>query len=225
MEPIIIVEDLHKSFSRNEKMNNEVLKGVTFQVEKGECLGLVGESGCGKSTMARILTGLIPATKGNVYINGEVLKGIRMGTQMVFQNPNESFNPRKTIGFGIGEGLKNKGLSKTEINAKVEQLLEMCGLPKEMAKKYPHQISGGQCQRAAIARALSVDPEILICDEATSSLDVTVQKQIIELLQELRKKRDITIIFISHNLPLVEMFCDRAILIENGVIKRTFVAT
>ena len=222
MEPFIKVENICKTFSRNNKQNTEVLKGISFQVNKGECLGIVGESGSGKSTLARIMLGLIPATDGKIIINGEEQKGIRLGSQMVFQNPNESFNPRKTIGYGVGEGLKNKGVPQDEIDEKIDYLFDMCGLQRELKNKYPHQISGGQCQRAAIARALAMKPDILVCDEATSALDVTVQKQVIELLQELRRKQNLTIIFISHNMALVEMFCDRAILIENGTTKRTF---
>jgi len=115
MEPFIKVENICKTFSRNDKQNTEVLKGISFQVNKGECLGIVGESGSGKSTLARIMLGLIPATKGKVIINGKEQKGIRLGSQMVFQNPNESFNPRKTIGYGVGEGLKIRGYHRTKL--------------------------------------------------------------------------------------------------------------
>ena len=214
MESIITVKDLYKTFERNDKTKTEALKGVSFQVEAGECLGIVGESGSGKSTIARLLTGLTPPTSGEITVAGDI--------QMVFQNPVESFNPRKTFLYSVGEGLRNKHVPKAEIRARVESLFEQCGLDKEMVDKYPHQVSGGQCQRAAIARALAMDPPILICDEATSALDVTVQKQIIELLDKLRKEKRLTIIFICHNLPLVEMFCERAIILKEGKVCKIY---
>ena len=137
---------------------------------------------------------------------------------MVFQMPMESFDPRCTLGNGIGESLRNMGISRTETRRKVEELLERCGLEKEYADRYPHQVSGGQCQRAAIARALAVGPEILICDEATSALDVTVQKQILELLKELKEKEELSFLFICHDLALVQEFCDRVLVLYQGKV-------
>ena len=178
---------------------------VSFELKRGQCLGIVGESGSGKSTVARLITGLLPCTEGKVlfYPSSEGTEagcidisqaGIRQlkqayrHMQMVFQMPAESFDPRRTLGDGIGESLRNMGIKGTELKTKVDNLLELCGLTPEFASRYPHQVSGGQCQRAAIARALAPDPELLICDEATSALDVTVQKQIMELLIKLRQK-------------------------------------
>ena len=138
---------------------------------------------------------------------------------MVFQMPMESFDPRCTLGDGIGECLRNMGISRTETRRKVEELLERCGLEKEYADRYPHQVSGGQCQRAAIARALAVNPSILICDEATSALDVTVQKQIMELLQKLKKENQLSFLFICHDLALVQLFCDRVIVMHDGHVE------
>ena len=138
---------------------------------------------------------------------------------MVFQMPMESFDPRCTLGDGIGESLRNMGISRTETRRKVEELLERCGLEKEYADRYPHQVSGGQCQRAAIARALAVNPSILICDEATSALDVTVQKQIMELLQKLKKENQLSFLFICHDLALVQLFCDRVIVMHDGHVE------
>lgn len=135
---------------------------------------------------------------------------------MVFQMPMESFDPRCTLGDGIGECLRNMGISRTETRRKVEELLERCGLEKEYTDRYPYQVSGGQCQRAAIARALAVNPSILICDEATSALDVTVQKQILELLIELKKKENLSFILICHDLALVQAFCDRVLVLYHG---------
>ena len=141
--------------------------------------------------------------------------------QMVFQMPAESFDPRRTLGDGIGESLRNMGIKGTELKTKVDNLLELCGLTPEFASRYPHQVSGGQCQRAAIARALAPEPELLICDEATSALDVTVQKQLMELLIKLRQKNGLSVIFICHDLALVQMFCDRVIVMKQGKIVET----
>ena len=135
---------------------------------------------------------------------------------MVFQNPVGSFDPRRTLGDGIGESLRNKGMSKVERRKKAAELLEQCGLDASYADRYPHQVSGGQCQRAAIARALAVNPSILICDEATSALDVTVQKQILELLIELKKKENLSFILICHDLALVQACCDRVLVLYHG---------
>ena len=136
--------------------------------------------------------------------------------QMVFQDPVSSFDPRRTLGDGIGESLRNNGISRQEAWKQAEQLLEQCGLPAAFAKRYPHEVSGGQCQRAAIARALAVNPSILICDEATSALDVTVQKQILELLIELKRKENLSFILICHDLALVQAFCDRVLVLYRG---------
>ena len=140
---------------------------------------------------------------------------------MVFQMPAESFDPRRTLGDGIGESLRNMGIKGTELKTKVDNLLKLCGLTPEFASRYPHQVSGGQCQRAAIARALAPEPELLICDEATSALDVTVQKQLMELLIKLRQKNGLSVIFICHDLALVQMFCDRVIVMKQGKIVET----
>ena len=210
MEPIIKVENLSKDFVSQNRIKKTVLKNVSFQVYQGETVGIVGESGGGKSTLARLIAGLIKPTSGSINVNGEV--------QMVFQNPMESFNPRKTIGYSVTEGLRNKGISKAEAKSIILDLFDKCELPSELYDKYPHQLSGGQCQRAAIVRALAQNPKILICDEATSALDVTVQKTIIQLLAKLKTERDLTIIFICHNLSLVEIFCDRKIIVENGSV-------
>ena len=226
MEGIITVENLSKNFTGRGKSDTLAVRNVSFHLERGETLGLVGESGSGKSTIARLLTGLISASEGEIRIYDKEISELKKNNsldlyskiQMVFQNPAESFNPRKTLGYAIGEPLRNRGYSPEAATTTAVQLLEKVGLTPEFAKKYPHQVSGGQCQRAAIARALAVEPSILVCDEATSALDVTVQKQIIELLEELRKSRDLSIIFICHNLALVQSFCDRVIVLCDGEI-------
>ena len=163
---------------------------------------------------------------GQIFIDGQDITRLRgrdlipvyAKIQMVFQSPVDSFDPRRTLGDGICESLRNKGVPKAEREAKARALLESCGLPATFLARYPHQVSGGQCQRAAIARALMNDPRILIFDEATSALDVTVQKQIIELLQQLQKERKLAYLFICHNIALVQQFCDRVIVLHDGRI-------
>ena len=171
-----------------------------------------------------MITHLESVTEGQVFlkgkdithVKGKALREIYQDIQMVFQMPMESFDPRCTLGDGIGESLRNMGISRSETGSRVEKLLERCGLDREFADRYPHQVSGGQCQRAAIARALAVNPEILICDEATSALDVTVQKQILELLIELKQKEQLSFLLICHDLALVQAFCDKVLVLYHG---------
>ena len=226
MEPILKVADLSKAFSRAGRDAFFAVDHVSFEVQPGEILGIVGESGSGKSTIARLITRQIDATGGQIFIDGQDITRLRgqdlipvyAKIQMVFQSPADSFDPRRTLGDGICESLRNKGVPKAKREAKARALLESCGLPGTFLARYPHQVSGGQCQRAAIARALMNDPRILIFDEATSALDVTVQKQIIELLQQLQKERKLAYLFICHNIALVQQFCDRVIVLHGGRI-------
>ncbi len=224
MEPILKVSDLTKTFEDRRKEKFCAVDHVSFQVMKGQTLGIVGESGSGKSTLAKLLCRLEEPTGGTIQLCGQEI-GKQKGKknremyrkiQMVFQDPVSSFDPRRTLGEGIGESLRNTGMSRKEAEKQAEHLLDQCGLPAAFAKRYPHEVSGGQCQRAAIARALAIEPEILICDEATSALDVTVQKQIMELLDMLRKEKHLTILFICHNLALVQSFCDRVFVMKEG---------
>lgn len=224
MEPILQVNHLKKVFHQREKRDVAAVNDVSFCLYPGEILGIVGKSGSGKSTVARLITRLEDVTDGQIILDGQDIshskgaarKGIYEKIQMVFQNPVGSFDPRRTLGDGIGESLKNKWVSKAEIRAKVAELLEQCGLEPEYMDRYPHQVSGGQCQRAAIARALAVDPKVIICDEATSALDVTVQKRVIDLLQNLQENKNLSYVFICHNLALVQQFCDRVIVMKDG---------
>ena len=200
------------------------IKGVSFHVNEGEIIALIGANGAGKTTILHTITGLIAPKGGQVVFEGKditrlkqsQLKEIYGDIQMVFQNPVGSFDPRRTLGDGIGESLRNRGMKKADVEKRVAELLEQCGLEKEYAKRYPYEVSGGQCQRAAIARALAVEPKVLICDEATSALDVTIQKQIMELLEDLKEKNGLSFIFICHNLALVQMFCDRVLVLYEG---------
>jgi len=219
MEPFVKIKSLSKTFKNSKKEYKDALKDVSFDICKGETLGIVGESGSGKSTLAWLFSGLMTPTSGEIIIDGQKVQGVSTAVQMVFQNPLESFNPRKTIGYSTCEGLINSGMNKNEAKQKVLELFKECGLSEDIFDKFPHQVSGGQCQRAAIVRALTMEPKILICDEATSALDVTVQKTIIELLDRLKVQRNLTIVFICHNMSLVELFCDRYISINDGYIK------
>lgn len=220
---VLEAEHLKKVFTGN-KNSFTAVDDVSFTLNRGECLGIVGESGSGKSTIARLITRLLDITEGKVVllgkditrIRGKELRDVYREIQMVFQMPAESFDPRRTLGDGIGESLRNAGMSRRDTREKVEELLVTCGLTPEFAGRYPHEVSGGQCQRAAIARALAVDPTVLICDEATSALDVTVQKQVLELLADLKKKKNLSFLFICHDLALVQSFCDRVLVLYQG---------
>ena len=225
-EKILEVQNLKKTFLSGKKSFTAV-EDVSFFLNAGEVLGIVGESGSGKSTVAKMITHLTDITDGKIFFLGKDIthaKGIALREtyrelQMVFQTPAESFDPRCTLGDGIGESLRNMGISKKETRNRVEKLLLTCGLTPEYADRYPHQVSGGECQRAAIARALAVEPRVLICDEATSALDVTVQKQIMELLQKLKKENQLSFLFICHDLALVQLFCDRVIVMHDGHVE------
>ena len=224
MDDVILeAQHLKKVFISGKKSMTAV-DDVSFELRQGECLGIVGESGSGKSTIVKMITHLQSITEGNVIlkgkditnVKGKELREVYKDIQMVFQMPMESFDPRCTLGDGIGESLRNMGLSRKETRERVEKLLERCGLDKEYADRYPHQVSVGQCQRAAIARALAVEPSVLICDEATSALDVTVQKQILKLLMELKQKENFSFLLICHDLALVQAFCDRVLVLYHG---------
>ena len=226
MNTLLEAEHLTKVFTQRGKESFKAVDDVSFSLKAGETLGIVGESGSGKSTLAKMITRLTDITEGTLKFQGKditklkqrQLKDVYGKIQMVFQNPVGSFDPRRTLGDGIGESLRNRGMKKTEVAKRVKELLEQCGLDEEFAGRYPHEVSGGQCQRAAIARALAIEPKVLICDEATSSLDVTIQKQIMELLEYLKEKNGLSFIFICHNLALVQMFCDRVLVLYEGKV-------
>lgn len=228
MDAILRVERLTKAFSRHRQENFTAVNAISFDLYPGECLGIIGESGSGKTTTVNMVSRLLDATDGNIFLDGvnitklqgKELRRVYKTMQMVFQTPTDSFDPRCTLGSGIAESLRNAGMSGKAARAKAEELLEKCGLPKEFYYRYPHQVSGGQCQRAAIARALAIQPKLLICDEATSALDVTVQKEILELLNALRTQQgqNLSILFICHDISLVQQFCDRVLVMYHGEI-------
>ena len=202
--------------------------GVSFAINQGETVGLVGESGCGKTTLGRTLLRLIEPTSGQIFFEGDDItqldgagiKPFRRKAQMIFQDPYGSLNPRMTVGNIIGESLRIHKLcnSKTAENERVAELLRAVGLDPNYARRYPHEFSGGQRQRIGIARALAVEPKFIVCDEPVSALDVSVQAQIINLLQELQEKLNLTYLFIAHDLAVVEHISDRVLVMYFGKI-------
>ena len=223
MTPILSVQDLKKIFSRDGQGDFLAVDGVSFDIAVGECVGLIGESGSGKSTVANMIVRLLDTTGGRIFLDGEEITAAEVqkifrSVQMIFQSPQESFDPRRTLGDGIGESLLNVGNSRDKVREEVSRLLKAVGLPPEFADRYPHEVSGGQCQRAAIARAVAIEPKLLICDEATSALDVTVQAEIVALLSGLIREQGMACLFICHDIALAQDFCDRLLVMYRGRI-------
>ena len=232
--PILQVRGLKKYFPVRRGLlqktvtHMKAVDGVDFDIDKGQTLGLVGESGCGKTTVARLILHLLTADAGEIRFQDRNLvslterqfKPLRKEIQIVFQDPYSSLNPRLTIGYAVEEPLIVHGMGKhkKERKAIVSDLLEQVGLDATYAHRYPHELSGGQRQRACIARALAVDPEFIVCDESVSALDVSVQAQVLNLLNRLKKERNLTYIFISHDLSVVKYMSDRMAVMENGKI-------
>ena len=198
------------------------VEDVSFSLFRGECLGVAGASGSGKSTLARMACGLLPPSEGELLLEGSPVsfkerKKLYQKMQMVFQLPRESFDSRMTLGQSVMENLHSRQGKKGN-REEMERLFMDCGLPVEMADKYPHEVSGGECQRAAIARALASRPECLVCDEAVSALDMEVQKGILDLLMKLKTEKGLTLLFISHDLVVISYLSDRVIIMEQGKI-------
>ena len=230
-QPLVVAHDLAKTFDVSAPWLNRVIErkprqmlnavdGVSFEIERGKTLALVGESGCGKSTVARLLVGLYEPTRGGLTFDGQDAhaafkssdaKAMRQRIQMIFQDPYASLNPRWTVDNIIGEPLKEHGLisDAEELKARVAELLQSVGLSPLDMVKYPHQFSGGQRQRISIARALATAPEFLVCDEPTSALDVSVQAQVLNIMKDLQRERGLTYLFISHNLAVVRHVSDQ----------------
>lgn len=223
---VLELQEVTKVFSGRKGAQVRALDRVSFCIEEGESVGLIGPSGSGKSTVANAVCRFIDVTSGRILLRGcditeargKALRQVYKEVQMVFQSPRSSFDTRRTLGDGVGECLKNGGVGKAERRERVRALLERCGLPAAAADWYPHEVSGGQCQRAAIARALAAQPRLLVCDEATSALDVMAQRQILELLLELKAEGRLQLLFITHNLAVAQQCCDRLIVMDKGRI-------
>lgn len=233
MDEILEVKNLKKYFPLKAGVWSEATKNVkavddiSFSIKRGETFGLVGESGCGKSTLGRLIAGLYEPTEGNIIFEGEDITekkdlGWRKRLQVVFQDPFSSLNPRMNVESLLCEGINIHHLAKDkkEKFEKIKSLMDLVGLDKDYLKRYPHEFSGGQRQRISIARALSVDPNFLVADEPVSSLDVSIQAQIINLFKDLRDKFNLTYLFISHDLRVIEFMCDRvAVMYLGGIVE------
>lgn len=235
METILEVNNLKKHFPVERGAFKKTVgyvhavDGISFFIRKGEVLGLVGESGCGKTTTGKIIVGLLKPTSGEVLFCGQDI--FKMGRtnlaskiQIIFQDPFASLNPRLSIGTILGEAVKirakaeNKQIDATELKEKVKRLLDSVGLPANIVNDYPHQFSGGQRQRIGIARALAMEPEIIIADEPVSSLDISIQAQILNLLSDLKDNLGLSYLFIAHDLNVTKHITDRIIIMHNGRI-------
>jgi len=233
-EPLLQIHNLHVRYPvragllQRTVAEVQAVNGVSIDVNRGEAFGIVGESGCGKTTIARAILRLVDATEGSISYNGEdvtirrgqQLAPFRRKVQAIFQDPFSSLNPRKTTKDIIGEPLRVHKLADN-IDSRVSELLELCELPARFAELYPHEMSGGQRQRVGIARALAMQPEMIVCDEAVSALDVSIQAQIINLLERLRKELALTYVFIGHDLSVVRHLCNRVAVMYLGRIMET----
>ena len=231
--PLIEVAALTKHFPimrgvlRRQVGSVRAVDGLDFEIQERETLGLVGESGCGKSTVGRVILRLYDATAGRVafrgedigQLRGEPLRRLRRRMQMVFQDPQDSLNPRMTVGSIVGEPLVEHGIAKGRaLEERVDALLDSVGLSPRFANRYPHEFSGGQRQRIGIARALALEPEFIVCDEPIAALDVSIQAQVVNLLQDLQERLGLTYLFISHDLGMIRHIADRVAVMYLGKI-------
>ncbi len=227
-EPLLKVEGLCKYFHISSKETLKAVDNVSFEVFKQEVVGVVGESGCGKSTLGRCLLRLYEPTQGNIYYENQDIVQIKTkmqkrefckNVQMIFQNPYASLNPRMTVKEIVGEGIKlHQKYSAKELDAKVIELLGKVGMNKDHMSRFSHEFSGGQKQRIGIARALSVGPKLIVCDEPISALDVSIQAQVINMLKKLQEEMGLTYLFIAHDLSVVKYISDRVIVMYLGMI-------
>ncbi|HEY1420146.1 MAG TPA: ABC transporter ATP-binding protein [Candidatus Dormibacteraeota bacterium] len=230
-QPVVRVEDITKHFSVRQGLFGSIplkaVDGVSFQIGAQETLGLVGESGSGKSTLARVIVQLQPATSGHVHfegkdltaLRGETLRRMRQRMQMIFQDPYGSLNPRQTVGTIISQPLRNFGIgTRKEQEARVAEVMNECGLNPNFVGRYPHEFSGGQRQRVGIARALALRPTFIVADEPVSALDVSIQAQIVNLLEDLQQAHHLTYLFIAHDLSVVRHLSDRVAIMYLGKV-------
>lgn len=231
-EPILVVKDLKQHFKINRNFTVKAVDGISFEINPGETYGLVGESGSGKSTTGRSIIRLYKPTSGSIVFNGkdisgkmdkETLSDLRTNMQMIFQDPMACLNPRRKVLDIIAEGLDIHHAYQTteERNEKVYQILELVGLSREHASRYPHQFSGGQRQRIGIARALIMNPSLIIADEAISALDVSIQAQVVNLMKKIQKQTNIAYLFIAHDLSMVKYISNRIGVLHLGHLVET----
>jgi peptide/nickel transport system ATP-binding protein len=226
--PLLQADDVWCEY-KGLRGSTTVVKGVSLEVARGETLGVVGESGSGKSTLLRAIAGLHPAARGTISLNGEELaprvtkrsRAIRKEIQLVFQNPDSSLNPRQTVGDIVGRPIRlfRDDVSRRDERAAVEELLDAVKLPRGMRGRYAAELSGGQKQRVALARGFAARPSLLLCDEVTSALDVSVQATILELLAELAEQFETAVIFVSHDLAVVRTIATRALVMKDGEVR------
>ena len=220
-EDLLIIENISKTFKVDKNKELQALKNINIRLKKGECIGIVGESGCGKSTLARIIVGIERKTSGKIIFDNKEIEGISKtkDIQMIFQNPLSSFNPRMKIVDYMWEPLRNYfKLSKKDSIPFIKKSLIDVGLDENALEKYPHEFSGGQLQRITIARAIIMKPKLIVCDEITSALDVSVQKQILELLKKLQKDLGLSYLFIGHDLAVVQDVSQKIVVMYMGEI-------
>ena len=225
-QPLLSVRDLEVAFGSRRKRFRAV-KGVSFDVFKGETFGIVGESGSGKTTIGRSIIRVYPVSGGTITFQGRQISGpipralrreVTSRIQMIFQDPMASLNERAKIDYIVSEGLLGRGLSKEEIHSRVDTALRDVGLLPEFASRFPHEFSGGQRQRIGIARALVMNPELIIADEPISALDVSIRAQVLNLMSRLQRERGLTYLFISHDLSVMRFICDRIAVVHKGVM-------
>ncbi len=220
-EDLLIIENISKSFTVDKNKELKALKNINIRLKKGECIGIVGESGCGKSTLARIIVGIEKKTSGKIIFDDKEIDGISKtkDIQMIFQSPLSSFNPRMKIIDYMWEPLRNYfKLSKKESIPLITKSLIDVGLDETALEKYPYEFSGGQLQRITIARAIIIKPKLIVCDEITSALDVSVQKQILELLKKLQNDLGLSYLFIGHDLAVVQDISQKIVVMYMGEI-------